>query len=97
MLKTHCPDQFYTNVMAVSAHPLHAALVDGLVSIRCHSFGLQHHKRFRKKIRKRFLTVRVVRHWHRLPREVVDAPYLKTFNVQGFELWVYLFTAEELD
>ena len=39
----------------------------------------------------------MVRQWNRLPREVVDAPYLKTFNVQGFELWVYLFTAEELD
>jgi len=25
---------------------------------------------------------RVVRHWHRLPREVVDVPYLGLFNAR---------------
>jgi len=29
-----------------------------------------------------FLTMRVVKHWTRLPREVVDAPSLATFKVR---------------
>ena len=36
--------------------------------------------RFRLAIRKKFLTVRVVRHWHRLPREAVDAPSLEVLK-----------------
>ncbi|KFV04783.1 hypothetical protein N340_12996, partial [Tauraco erythrolophus] len=38
--------------------------------------------RFRLSVRKKFLTMRVVNHWNRMPTEAVEAPSLETFKIR---------------
>ncbi|KFQ13390.1 hypothetical protein N330_14322, partial [Leptosomus discolor] len=38
--------------------------------------------RFKLDIRKKFFTIKVVKHWNSLPRDVVEALSLETFKIR---------------
>ncbi|PKU49553.1 hypothetical protein llap_106 [Limosa lapponica baueri] len=54
---------------------------DCIESRRGNSFKLKV-GRYRSDVRKKFFTVRVVRLWNRLPKEVLDAPSLEVFKTR---------------
>ena len=69
--------------MFPTVHYSHSRLLESHSELYVDFFSYGHkieHRKFRTNTRKNFFTVRVMEHWNRLPRQVVESPSLEIFK-----------------
>ncbi|PKU40587.1 hypothetical protein llap_9117 [Limosa lapponica baueri] len=81
--KTELLNAFFASVFTAQATPQEPWTLEESEKVWTKTRGNGHrpeYKKFHLNMRRNFFTVRVVEHWNKLPREVVESPSLETFK-----------------